>query len=289
MAARRAAAALLAGVLLLAGCGGAGEDKPKPKPTADAYSKACPKVDRTTAPPTCTELVSGAKGLVLPADTPKLAYVGVNAGGATFLTAGGATLPLEGDVRRKVISSTDYASTVYAATLKKGKVAAVEPWLQVSEEALLNRVFAGRVLTGLISPRTPAGTYDLRAGMPVALLLDAVAKKGAIGARIINAQRKVKVDGACLPSLAVTGNPLTDGFGPQVSISRVPSMHGPFNDELIVTWENTTSGMGEAFYPSVAQVLGAPMPTPWTVAQHGVPDSGPAMQLRFASGKPKRC
>lgn len=289
MSARRTAAALLVGVLLLAGCGGEEKKKPAPKPTADAWSKACPKVDRKTTPPTCTALVPGAKGVTLPADTAKRAYVGLNAGGASFLTASGATIPLEGDVRRTISSSTDYASTVYAATLKKGKITAVRPWLQISEEALLDRVLGGRVLTGLISPRTAAGPYDLRAGLPVVVVVDATAKKGEIGARIANVKRQVRVEDGCFPPLAGPSNPLADGFGPRVTISRVPSMRGPFDDELVVTWANKTSGIGEAFYPSVAQVLGAPMPTPWTVAQHGVPDSGPAMQLRFAAGKPKRC
>ena len=75
-----------------------------------------------------------------------------------------------------------------------------------------------------------------------------------------------------------------------MALERVPSMHVPYDDEMIVAWNDSSSGMGSAFFPSVATVLGHdPLGNTWDVVQHGTPNSGPALTLHLADGPTTPC
>ena len=67
-------------------------------------------------------------------------------------------------------------------------------------------------------------------------------------------------------------------------------MHAPFTDQMVLQWEESSSGMGDTFYPSIATVFGHdPLGRSWGVVQHGNPSSGPSLTLQLATGRIHRC
>lgn len=271
------------GVLLigaaLAGCGSGR--------TPD-FSHACAHMDTSGAIPTCTALFDGAVGLKLPTGTAEHPYGAQSHLTDAFITSKGRAIP----IKRKPLKlgapvDTQYANTVYRATVTGGQVTSITPVLRISENAILNHTFGSKLLVGEISQRNPDGTYDLDQMIPIVIALDAKARHGALSGTIENATRSVRIPGGrCLTALAAaTTNPLVDGFTNKVQLVRVPSMHVPFDDEMVLDWNESSSGMGREFYPSVATVMGhEALPGTWQVFQHGAPDSGPALKLRLVDG-----
>jgi hypothetical protein len=255
-------------------------------------SRACPRVTTSGSLPECTVLHDGSMGLRLPAGTAEHPYGAISRGGESFITSDGTKIQLKPKGTAQESRTTDYASTVYRAEVTKGVVSALTPVLKISENAVLTHAFGSRILTGRISVRNDDGSYDFDRMLPVAIQLDEHASKDELGGTIANATRAVRLpSGRCLPSLSQTpANPLVDGFTAKVSLARVPSMHVPFDDELILQWNESSSGMGSDFYPSIATVMGRDRLTPtWTVTQHGNPSSGPSLTLRLASGHVSTC
>jgi hypothetical protein len=271
------------GAALLAGCGSRALD----------LSGSCPHVDTSATIPTCTSLFPGRTGLKLPAGPEDGPVGAVARGGEFFVDAQGKRFRLKA-VKVVPMSSTDtrYATTVYQAKISKGVATSLRPLLRVSEDAILTHTFGAKVLTGVIASRQSDGSYDVDPTLPIAIRLDAHARGKALSGTILNATRSVRVGaGACIARLPDTSaNPLTDGFSRKIAIARVPSMHVPHDDELILEWDESSSGMGRDFYPSVATVMGTdPIARTWEVVQHGSPTSGPALKLRLTDGPITTC
>jgi hypothetical protein len=270
--------------VLLTGCGSRGLD----------LSGACPHVDASGAIPTCTSLFPGRTGLKVPAG-PNDAPVGAVARGGEFLVdAQGKRFRLKA---RKVdpadtVGDTRYATTVYQAKVSNGVATSLRPLLRVSDDAILTHTFGGKTLTGVISSRMTDGSYDVDPKLPIAIRLEANARNKALHGTIVNAIRPVRVGGgACMVKLPDTSaNPLVEGFGRSVTITRMPSMHVPYDDELVFEWNESSSGMGSDFYPSVATVMGKdPLARTWQVSQHGTPTSGPSLKLALSDGPITTC
>jgi hypothetical protein len=270
--------------VLLTGCGSRGPD----------MSGACPHVDESGTIPTCTSLFPGRTGLKLPAG-PQDAPVGaVTRGGEFLVDAQGKLFRLK--ARKVDPTDTDrdtrYATTVYQAKVSNGVATSLRPLLRVSDDAILTHTFGGKTLTGVISSRMTDGSYDVDPKLPIAIRLDANARDKVLHGTIVNAIRTVRVGGgACIVNLPDTSaNPLVDGFGRYVTVVRVPSMHVPYDDELVLEWNGSSSGMGSDFYPSVATVMGNdPFARTWQVSQHGTPTSGPSLKLTLTDGPITTC
>jgi len=187
---------------------------------------------------------------------------------------------------------TRYATTVYQAKVSNGVATSLRPLLRVSDDAILTHTFGGKTLIGVISSRMTDGSYDVDPKLPIAFRLDASARDKVLHGSIVNAIRPVRVGGgACIAKLPDTSaNPLVDEFGRNVTIARVPSMHVPYDDELVLEWNGSSSGMGSDFYPSVATVMGNdPLARAWQVSQHGTPTSGPSLKLALTDGPITTC
>lgn len=287
------------GLLVLAGCGSAVDPDVRPTPSSSStvpttspsstdteLLSACPSV--TAGPvPTCTNLFTDGEALRLPASSVGGRQFGAFVrGGSGFVTADGLTHPVSDDVAATIGTSTDYATTVYAATLSGDTVTALAPALRVDPDAIMRAVFAGRVMVGTISaadqPVTAPPSYG-EPSLPVVISWSATSAAGVLSGTIANATRGASVGGTCSALNSTRGNPLVGSFTAQVGIQRVPSMHTAGDDELVLSWGPDSSGMGSSFYPSVATLMGAdPLGQQWQVTQHGTPTSGPALDLTLA-------
>ncbi|MFL6089628.1 MAG: hypothetical protein ACJ71Z_05760 [Aeromicrobium sp.] len=254
---------------------------------------ACPKLDASTTVPTCTELFDGKVGLKLPATSSDAPVGAVSRGGEFFVSADGTKVRMQPlKLPMSMSTYTAYATTIYRAKVEDGIATGLKPVLRVSEGAILEHTFGSRVLTGVISPRTADGSYDMRPKLPVVMQLASRARGKALPGTIVNATSGARLpDGRCVPPLpSGAENPLVDGFAATVTLERVPSMHVTHDDEMILAWNDSSSAMGRAFYPSVATVLGHdPLGKTWDVVQHGTPNSGPALTLRLGDGPTTPC
>ncbi len=271
--------------LLSTGCSGALN-------RGDGLSTACPKVDMSGDVPLCTRLFDKSAGVRLPANTADQPFGAISRSGQFFIDSRGERFGLEPAKRPPETIDRSYATTVYRAKVVDGVATSLEPILRVTEEAILTHTFGGRVLSGTISARQADGSYDVRPNLPVVIRLADHAAKGALYGSIVNADRAVRIGtGRCVPTLPGTfDNPLVDGYSSNVSLRRSPSMHLLYGDQLVLHWSEDSSGMGDAFYPSVATVMGAdPISKKWRVVQHGNPTSGPALNLQLTDGAIKTC
>lgn len=256
-----------------------------PPPPVDV-SSACAEVTKTSPTPTCTKLFDTGTALRLP--TPQEGVIGaISRGGKNFLTSDGTSLELPDDILGEVTKDSAYATTVYQAQTDGKKVTRVAPALTIPEDVILTRIFGSTTMSGKISPYLGDDTYDQTASLPVILTLAPAAADGKITGTIANATTPVALsDGTCAPALTAAGkgNPLQGSFTATVTIERVSSMHADFDDEMVLAWDASSSGMGDGFYPSVATLMGHdPLAQDWTVIQHGTPVSGPLLELQLSS------
>lgn len=281
----RSAAAILLASAVLAGCGDGTDQQ-------DDLSTACPKIDLASDVPVCTQLFDASTGIRLPAGNAKEPVGALSRGGQFFVDSRGRKWGVAPIQQPSEATDRGYATTVYRAQVADGVATSLKPIMRVTEEAILTHTFGGLVLTGTISARLDDGSYNVRPKLPVVIRLADRAEDGALSGSIVNADRPVRIgDGGCVPVLPGTSdNPLVDGFSSNVRLVRVPSMHLPYGDQMVLEWSESSSGMGHAFYPSVATVMGHdPIGTRWEVVQHGNPMSGPALALRLTDGDIATC
>lgn len=255
-------------------------------------SKVCAHISESGKLPTCTALYDGLVGLRLPAGNQQKPYGAVTQGAESFITADGTKIPLSESAATSLGSNNNYASTIYRAVVSGGRVRTLTAQMRVSENAIMNHVFAGRILVGKISTRNADGTFNFDPVLPLVIRLDDAARSGEIHGTIVNATSTVALpSGACMAALNRTAkNPLVGDYTPKVSITRIPSMHARFQDTLVLAWTDSSSGMGSEFYPSAATLLGHdPLGKKWEVVQHGVPSSGPSVGLKFGKGPIQTC
>lgn len=294
---------------LLPSCGA---DTPDPAPL-DAAA-VCPGGTEHDGVVVCAELHEGDAPVALPADGGDVRYGAVARGGEQLLTRSGALALPEAlrtqltDVRRDpdadsgasgrgdvAATSGPYAQLVYRATVEDGRLTALEPVVRVEEAALLTRVFGGAVLEGAIAPFLGADEgYDLTPQLPVRVELEQQASGPVLRGEVVNADAAVRTsDGACAPALSDAGDrdPLQgDPYSAAIALQRYPSMHAPFDDELLLEWSPDASNMGGDLYPSAAHLLGLePLGTVWQAMPHGNPTSGPALVLRRVDGGGGAC
>ena len=302
---------ILAG-LLLAGCGGGSSTSgPDQTPTDRAeLLNACPGGALRGSVVECVQLPP--QGLALPADTATITYGALAQGGERFLTRRGA-LRLAPSVRKSLqaqlaadraesgaVDDGDvaartgpYAQLVYRAQVGGNTVESLTPVVRIDESALMTRTFGGKVLEGTIARRgSEEDGYDLDATLPVRIELAATAVDGVITGRIVNATQDVRTSiGTCARALSGDGgDPLRGPFTDTVTLQRYPSMHTPFDDEMLLKWDADASNMGTAFYPSAATPLGLdPLGESWVTTLHGNPTAGPAMTLALVQGGGDTC
>ena len=311
---RYGSALLLA--LLLVGCGAADEEGVD-APDLDAAA-VCPGGTVRDAVVLCTELQPEGEPLALPEDDGSARYGALTRGGDRFLTRSGA-LELSPTVRGDLLEQLEtdresafdadsgaaedgdvagrtgpYASTVYVAKVDGGTVVALRPAVRVDETALMTRVFGGAVLEGTIAPFVDQEEgYDLDPTLPVRIELAASAQDAVVSGHVVNASRAVRLStGGCAPALTGAGahDPLQEPFTEAVTVQRYPSMHTPFDDELLLKWSPDVSSMGSALFPSAATLLGLdPLGPTWDAALHGNPLSGPLMTLALVEGGGGTC
>lgn len=267
-------------LLLLAptGTGAAGED----------LSQACAEVDTSAAVPVCLELHEN--GLRLPEGSAGRPLGAIGRSRPALLTVDGRALPLSRAVRAKLSVDRDYAGLVYEAATAGGKVRALTPRLRVTDGAVLEHLFGGRLLIGRISGRS-RGSFKSTPRLPIVIELAKRSAGGRLTGVIRNATRPVRAAGICHPALSrADDDPLGGGFRRRIAIERIPSMHMPFSDQMILAWTRNSSGMGSEFYASVATLFGRDrMGRTWRVVQHGNPSSGPALALKAAEGALNDC
>jgi hypothetical protein len=216
-----------------------------------------------------------------------------------FVTRSG-TLTISTDISMGLAQGSgggvpEYARTVYLASVTGGAVIALKPVVTITESAILNHVFGGKALEGRIGAAARRrGTYTTSKMLPIRVQLADTTTTGVLTGRIVNATKAVRsAEGRCLAALSSSGrrDPLTGRtFTSKIGLQRRPSMHAPFDDELIARWSSSASDMGTEFYPSVATLIGKDrLGAVWKARIHGVPNLGPALDLRFVSGGGSRC
>lgn len=254
--------------------------------TPTDVSSACASVSTTTTPPTCERPYDTGVAVRLP-ETSDGAFGAVTRGGAEFATSAGARLTMSDSVRDRVLEGNAYASSIYRAQVSDGAVTSVTPVLTVPSGVALTRTLGGGVLVGEITPYAGDDVYDITESLPVVVTLDAAATGDRLHGTIANATSAVALsDGTCTPSLTTAGprNPLQGSFTSSLQLSRNPSMHTSFDDELVLHWADSSSGMGGGFFPSAATLMDAdPLAATWEVSQHGTPVSGPGLVLQKSS------
>jgi hypothetical protein len=293
---RRLGVASALAALVLAGCGnGEASITPAGNSTSPkALSGICAAFTQRNNIVHCTELFPGKKSIRLPSDPSRTQrYGALKRGSPTFHTRVG-DLPLADSLAREFRGDVKnaYANTVYLATISKNTVTKIKPVVNIEENAVLRANFAGRAMEGTISVRTRKGDYSSEATLPVRIEFASSPVRGKLTGKITNATRAVRgAKGSCLAALNRTkANPLVEGFTSKIAIVRVPSMHMAFDDQLVLEWTSAMSNMGQAYYPSIATLLGGdPLGRTWETSPHGVPWGGPAVNLRLVSGGGKAC
>ncbi|TXR56180.1 hypothetical protein [Quadrisphaera setariae] len=301
---RLALATTALAALTIAGCGGGNPDPVGPSGSPTSSPTSAVSVDlsgacATTTPaasgglPVCTGPYTDGVALRLPAaPSPDQGYGAFTRGGTGFATADGTVHEVSAEVLDKASAAADaagvpdYATTAYLATLKGGRVTAVTPVLRIDRDALVRSVFAGTTMVGKISPvDAPVSpqnpSYSGDPSLPIVIAWSDKATDGQLSGTIANATTSVRAAGTCVPALSsAAANPLVGSFTASVGLLPYPSMHAPWDDELVFLWTQDSTGMGDAYYPSVATLMGADaVAGTWEVVQHGSPTSGPSMDL----------
>ncbi|GAB3075892.1 hypothetical protein [Nocardioides zeae] len=279
------------------------DDAKLPAVDGDA-SAVCPGGTRTDGGLiTCADLFEDGAPLRLPADPSDAARFGavVRGGGGLWTREG--VVPLSEAVAASVVAENTtaseitadgmpYASQIYGALIEGGEVVALRPVVRVSEDTIVAHTFAGAVLEGTIT-RFVDGGYDQADPLPVRIEVADQANDGTVEATIVNADRAIRSStGTCFPALSgdAASNPLRAPFTAEIGLERYPSMHADFDDEMLLTWDESTSNMGAAFYPSMATLMGAdPLGDQWEVDIHGTPTAGPSLRLVRVEGGGGAC
>jgi hypothetical protein len=277
-------------MLLLVAC--SNSDTPRPDLT-----KICAVSEMRDGIVHCTELFKGESPLRLPDDPSSTQrYGALKRSGQQFHTRVG-DLPLAatvvGQLNQGVSSGhAPYASTIYLTTISNGAVTDLKPVADIDENAVLSATFAGRAMEGAIGTLVEPGTYSSDKVLPIRVEFAAKPVNGQLAGKIMNSTSRVRsAGGSCFASL-INGatTPLVDGYTADVHLQRIPAMHAQFDDELIILWSNGSSNMGDAYYPSIATLLGGdPLGSTWQTVIHGTPTSGPSVTLHLVTGGGGAC
>lgn len=237
------------------------------------FSKMCPTVVTRAGIPTCTVLHPTKPYLRLPAD-PTGANGGILGGfndeGQFVSSATGKTYKMDpgsNPVYSYAAKDAAWDNVIYRAVLRNGAVASVTKVAQVTEEAALNRLFAGKTLEGQMDVWVPdkssseggqwSGNTTAKTKVPIRVQLATSASNGVLNGSILNATRSVKSStGNCLPSLASQGtaNPLFDGRTASFYLTRTTGMHNPGETMVVLTFK---PGVGQGMASGVSNHIGS--------------------------------
>lgn len=279
--------------------------------------QVCAKQSAAGAVTVCEEAFAQAPLVRLPADVDGQVYGGVGrspSGELSFIGRGVSfvlppTTPwLE---QESMGGDVAYGYFLYRAEVRSGAVQSVTRVVRV-DDRVFQRLLAGRIYEGVISPRESTDAGDVRFAfdmqtIAMRLRLDDTVQpdeqdrsagypRYALHGRIENATQGVRAsDGGCLPSLASFGtqNPLFDatpGAGAdRVSVMRHVNMHGGKDDVFTLDWPAGVSagnnmggglfiGTWELIQPTAPALLAAEN------APHGTPWGGPSSTLSAVVG-----
>lgn len=265
--------------------------------TPESTDKLCPSSETRNGLTHCTKLFEDAKPIRLPSNpSDKQRYGALKRSGQAFYTRAGDVPLADAAIKQlsKGVSSgrAPYANTIYLATISNGAVTDLKPIADIAEDAVLDADFAGRVMEGTVGTLAGPDSFTSDKRLPIRVEFAEKATNGRLAGKIMNSTSGVRsADGVCLKPLAgLAANPLVGRYTADIQIQRFPSMHGEFDDQLLLTWHEDVSNMGDGYYPSVATLLGGnPLDPTWETAIHGNPTAGPAVDLRLVKGGGGAC
>jgi hypothetical protein len=207
-------------------------------------------------------------------------------------------------------ASDRYAYALYEVTLDEAdRVKGFAPRILIQDQVFLDTYLAGRAFEGMISkPLGPdecsimgaSPCYELSPSAPIRVTFGGAAKPGqepdlhgypvaTIEAVVDNADAPVKgSSGGCMPALSSLG--ASDPFATQgkpvtLVFSRIPNMHGGFDDVLVVEWPMGGSNMGAGQYAAPWRLMtGEALPDAYNSAPHGTPWSAPQLHMNPVEG-----
>ncbi|MFO0553917.1 MAG: hypothetical protein U0271_36385 [Polyangiaceae bacterium] len=253
----------------------------------------------------CDTTFASAPFLHLPAPTTlgsgnvegyfALTMQGFSDGVETHALPNGSTAPDDEALR--------HAFALYRVELDAGgAVVDFAPAVFVDERNFL-RFFEGMKLEGLVSKETGVDTYELDPTLPIFLSFgtaeladdtDPLMPRYRIPITVNNlVDGAVAEDGTCLTPLDAGGatNPFA-AFPSDLVFDRVPSMHGPFDDEATVSYGDTgASVMAPAFYVDAATLIRSQAPS-FDVYEgwgHGTPGSMPNIFVHVVNSGGEPC
>lgn len=291
---------------------------------ADAGNEpVCARQSAEGAVTVCEEAFATAPLVRLPPDNGITVYGGVgrdpSSGDLSFIGRG-VSIPIppsapwldaeamSGDVR--------YGYFLYRAEVRSGVVQNVTRLVRV-DDRVFQRLLAGRLYEGVISPRTIDGAGAVRFAWDMQTIglrvkLDDTVQpteedrgsgypRYALLGRIENATQGVRAsDGGCLPSLASFGtqNPLFDATAgvpvDRVKLLRHVNMHGGRDDVFTFDWPQGVSAgnnMGAGLFVATWQLIQPTAPTLESAenSPHGTPWGGPSATLNAVTGGGAPC
>jgi hypothetical protein len=188
-----------------------------------------------------------------------------------------------------------HAFSIYRARLDAdGAVTDFARWGVIDEKNLLRR-FTGLELDGTISAKI-GDTYEAVPSMPIHLSLGQPALLTAnpdgtsiyqIPATVSNLKNPaITADGKCIAAiLGAPNEPFAGAKEVSISLSRVPSMHGPGDDQMIMEFFVDKVSMGSTMAPtwyfgpsSLFHAPAGPLPV-YEGIGHGTPGSLPNLTL----------
>jgi hypothetical protein len=261
----------------------------------------------------CDQAFAAAPFVHLPEATSALDYMALRAcssfvdrdGNAHAPKAGLAVCddPATGEGNAEMLG---HAFAIYETSLDaSGAVTSFRRWAVVDEKNLLAPL-AGATLEGKVSKANGDGTFALDPTLPVRVTMPAPALNmtNADGTSVYEIDGAidnltsgvVSAGGPCLPSLASDGgNPFAGATSVVLAFTRVPSMHGPGDDEAVfdirVDGGSKGSCMSAAWYVSPADLIAATGPelTTYDGFGHGTPGSIPNVKLDIVKGGGAAC
>lgn len=239
----------------------------------------------------------------LPPDTATTRYASFN--GTHFVDRQGQNLDVPANAIDGEVADENhgdrYGYAIYRLTFEGGTFTALTPAVLLDDRVFLERL-KGVHFQGAISRHLGEGEYELDPSLPIALTLeDAIELSNepdslhgypihTIYARLANLDTGItRPDGSCLAALTDAGaqNPFAGLTDVRLPMSRIPNMHGGFDDVIVIAWPDAVGGsnMGGGGYLTPIELArdAAPAPIAYGSHPHGNPTSAPTLSVEQVS------
>jgi hypothetical protein len=262
----------------------------------------------------CEQGFAEAPAVRPPADTTSLVYAGLAPRSKQLVTRSGridlgavatSLIDKERAGTDSSVQGDRYAYTVYEVTLGPNQEVEKAVPAIIVDDAVFLRPYLGVDFEGVVSKREGPGKYELQPSLPIRLKASTEVQRAGAGehgfptavlvATISNAADSVTgaAGTTCLPSLASAGeqNPLSDRSSgrPELKLSRIPDMHGGFDDMMIFEWPLGGMDMGGGLYLDPWQLMQTESSTHFQGSAHGTPWTIPWLTVDVVKGGGKRC